>query len=536
MRNNYFRVIFVIIVIGLIVFAAYYLNKKDEVAPSNDINELIQTNTEEITNVRLSISNIDNLNPILSKNQNVQDICKLIFEPLLKVTEDYKLENCLATEWSKAGEKVILIKLREGVKWHNGNDFSARDVKYTIEKIKEMGNDSIYFSNVQKIDSVEIVGNSIIKLLLSEDEPFFEYNLTFPIISAAFYGEDDIRDTEKNKIPMGTGMYKIKAVDFNKQIELKDNPNWWNIQNIKPKIKKIVIKIYSSISEAYNAYKLGSIDMITTMKINNIEENIGTIGYNIRETYGREFDFIALNTEGNAMMNIEVRQAINYAINRQDIINSVYNGKYIEADYPLSYGSYLYNKESSNYEYNPDRAKQILVDNGWTYTNKYWQKKINNSYVRLKLSLLVNSYNGQRADVANKIKEQLENIGIQVNVISVKDRTYDNYVSNKNYDMFLTGVTVGLSPDLNKYFGEDNFANYTNEDAKSILSDVRNISDENMLKEKFNTLQSIYQDDRAYIGLYFNKITTVFSKSLSGTVSPTWYNLFYNIETWYRKR
>lgn len=405
-----------------------------------------------------------------------------------------------------------------------------------MEKIKELGNDSIYFSNVEKIEDIELIGINLIKFTLSEEVPFFEYNLTFPIICSSFFKDEDIRNTERNKIPMGTGMYKINSVDLSNQIELKANTNWWNVENIKPKIDKINVKIFSSVSEAYNAYKLGSIDMLTTTKFSNIEENIGTIGYNIRENYGREFEYLVFNTEEDGVSNKEVRQAINYAINKQDIINSVYGGKKLAADYPLSYGSHLYNKESGDYEYNPERAKQILTDNGWNYSNKYWQKKIGYSYVRLKLSLLVNSYYGQRVDVANKIKEQLEDIGIQVNVVSVKDRTFDNYVANRNYDMFLTGVTVGIAPNLNRYFGEDNLANYTNEEAKNILNDVKNISDENTLKEKYNRLQRIYLEDRAYIGLYFNRISTIYTKNLSGTISPTWYNIFYNIESWNRKK
>ena len=535
MKNNFFRVLFVVIAIGLIAFAAYYLNKNDKDTLSNEINQISETRSEEVANIRLEISSLDNLNPILSKNQNVQNITKLIYESLLSVTEDFRLENCLAVEWSKVEATSYIIKLRENVKWHNGNDFLARDVKYTIEKIRELGNDSIYFNNVKNIQQVEIVGNNIIKLHLYEEEPFFEYNLTFPIICETFFGGEDIRNTQKNKIPMGTGMYKINEVDLSSQIELKANSNWWNINNSKYKTEIITVKMYSSISEAYNAYKLGSLDLLT-IKTDNIKENIGTIGYNTKEYYGREFDYLALNTQSQALSNKEVRQAINYAINKQDIINSIYDGRCIEADFPLSYGSYLYNKEKSDYEYNPDRAKQVLSNNGWSFTNKYWQKKIEYSNVRLKLTLLVNSYNNQRVDTANKIKENLENIGIQVNILAVKDKTYDRYIENKNYDIVITGVTVGLSPSLNRYFKDGNLANYTGDEARSILNEVKNISDTNRLLEKYNRLQSIYLEDRAYIGLFFNKETTIYNKNLSGLIEPNWYNIFYNIDTWYRKK
>lgn len=266
--------------------------------------------------------------------------------------------------------------MRNGVKWHNGADFTARDVKYTIEQIKNIGEEYIYYSNVANIESVEIVNNYLIKINLYNEEPLFEYNLTFPIICEAFYAGEDITMSEKSKIPMGTGIYKAQAIDLNSKIDLKLNTEHWNIKEENPKIEKIVVKVYSSVAEVYNAYKLGSIDFLSTSKNQSIEENIGTIGYNIKESYGRNFDYLVLNVESDILSNKEVREAINYAINKQDIINSVYGGKYIEADYPLSYGSYLYNKNSSNYEYNQDKAKIVLMDNGWEYVNKNWQKKI----------------------------------------------------------------------------------------------------------------------------------------------------------------
>lgn len=335
---------------------------------------------------------------------------------------------------------------------------------------------------------------------------------------------------------MGTGIYKLQSIDMNSQIQLKLNSNWWNLSEKTPKIDEVNIKIYTSASEVYNAYKLGSIDILNTSRNSNIEENIGTIGYNLKETYGREFDYLALNCERDAMSNKEVRQAISYAINKQDIVNTIYGGKYIVADYPLEYGSYLYNSEDGvNYEYNIDTAKQILVDNGWTYKNKYWQKRINNKNVRLTVRLLVDSSNETRVNVANMIKEDLEEAGIQVTLVSAKGKTYDNYINNRNYDILLTGVTVGLKPKLNRYFGEGNLANYTNNDALNILNELYNISDTNTLKEKYQTLQNIYQDDRPYIGLYFDKTTAIYGKNLAGTISPNWYNYFYNIETWYRK-
>ena len=218
---------------GLIAFAIYYIYNGKEENETEDTNIISESNVEEITNIRLVIANLDNLNPIVSKNQNVQDILKLVYEPLLNVTEDYKLESSLLTEWSKAETKAYLIKIREGVKWHNGTDFIAQDVKYTIDTIKALGDNSIYYSNVRNIENVEIVGNNILRITLYEEEPFFEYNLTFPIISSTFFSGEDLNISSKSNIPMGTGMYKLQSVDITSSLELKINPNWWDIEERK---------------------------------------------------------------------------------------------------------------------------------------------------------------------------------------------------------------------------------------------------------------------------------------------------------------
>lgn len=168
-----------------------------------------------------------------------------------------------------------------------------------------------------------------------------------------------------------------------------------------------------------------------------IEDTIGTIGSNLKEIRGRNFDYLAINTKSNLLSDKEVRKAINYGINKQEIINTVYSGKYISADSPLEYGSYLYNK-SGAYEYNQEKSKKTLQNAGWEYKNNIWQKKKDYSTLRLRINLLVQSTNEARVKVAEIIKRNLEEIGIQVNLVQARDWTYENNIKTKNYDMILT--------------------------------------------------------------------------------------------------
>ncbi len=155
--------------------------------------------------------------------------------------------------------------------------------------------------------------------------------------------------------------------------------------------------------------------------------------------------------------------------------------------------------------------------------------------MRLKFDLVVNSNNNSRVQVAENIKSSLENVGIKINIIKANDATYRKYIENKNYDMILTGKYTALSPDLSSYFSTGNLANYNNENINQIISEINNIKDEKILKEKLNQLIEIYKQDMPYIYLYYNRNTLIYSTKLMGEVKPNNYNIFYNIGSWYRQ-
>ena len=156
---------------------------------------------------------------------------------------------------------------------------------------------------------------------------------------------------------IGTGKFYIDMANEN-EIILKSKTNE----------KKIVIKIYENISKLYNAFSKEEVDTITTNNI-NFEEYIGTIGYNKKIICNRNFDYLKFDID-----EVEVVKSISYAINKNEIIYKVYNNLYCRAEFPLQYGSYLYD-EKIEYEYNINKAKQSLKDAGWEYNRKNLEKK-----------------------------------------------------------------------------------------------------------------------------------------------------------------
>lgn len=515
----------------MVAFAGYTLYSKPADSLQQDITNgnNQETNTQVITNLRLGICNFDTMNPILSKNKTVQFYSKLIFEPLLEVNQDYSLEPCLATEYSKTGDTSYIIKLRKNVKWQDGEEFTAKDVKYTIDRLKE-GIDSIYTYNLTAISGLEVIDDYTIKINLFEETPYFEYNLIFPIMPANYYTGVNFADDPLT--PIGTGKYSIEKIDEN-YIKLTKNDKWWNSDK-KPKIDSITINKYSNVGEIYNAFKIGNIDLVVTENT-NFEDYIGTIGFNNKIFKGRQYDFLAINMSNNVLAKKEVRQAINYGIDRKNIVASVLNDKYYVSNGAFDFGSWLFNDANVLPEYSTENAQKVLTDNEWTINSRQWRKYENYRTLRTNFSLVVNSANSQRVAVAENIKEQLANIGIVINIRKVNDWQYNSYLENKNYDLILTGTNVSISPSLNTYFGENNMANYNNEDVTRLLGETKNITDKTMLKDKLSEVQKITNEDVVYIPLYINKNVLLYSTGLVGEVNPNWYNIFYNIENWYRQ-
>ncbi len=518
MKTNVFKYIFFLIVIflvGLAIYLLYIDGKKQVYAIENNEKEL--TFAEELN---IGISNFDTINPILSNNRDIQYIGKLIFEPLIDISKDFKIENKLAKEFSKINDKAYIVKLRDDVLWQDGEKFTADDVVFTINGIKNNNINSIYKDNVKDINSLQKIDEYTIKITLNQEVDFFEYMMCIPILAKHSYNANTLNSN--NNIPIGTGEFKISKIE-NDNILLEKS----NIDN-ESKITKINLILKQSAKDLYTALTKGEIDFMVTDNI-QYEEYIGSIGYNIVQYQNRGFDYLVLNTQSSLLKNKEVRKAINYAIDKNKLNYAIYGNKYSICDFPLDYGNYLYNSETKN-EYDESKAKSILIEDGWVLKNNTWRK----NYKKLSLKLLVNKENENRVKVAENIKEQLEKVGFVININKVDEINMNYYIKNKNYDIILSGNLVSNSPNLKTYLAESNLSNFKNDEINNILNEIKNIDDEEMLKEKYQKINEIYKEEVPFISLYFNNIFVLASKSLKGDLSGNWYNIYYNIGNWYK--
>ena len=246
--NRIITIIFILVVALIIALAAYFINNRSNQVSTDSNN--VEDNLAVVENMKLGITNYDTMNPFLTNNRDIINFGKIIFEPLVNVTPDYHVTLCLAKEVTRVDDVTYLIKVDNEIKWQNGTNLKAEDVKFTVDRLKERN--CVYSRNVSSIESAEVKANESCVLHLKEKVNFFEYNLSFPILSSNYYEGEDFNTSAK--IPIGTGMYKIASID-NDNIFLIINDRWHKLKTNKPRTSTITIHRYSAIGEMYNAFK-----------------------------------------------------------------------------------------------------------------------------------------------------------------------------------------------------------------------------------------------------------------------------------------
>lgn len=461
MKLKYFKNIFIVTIILLILAGIYIIYIKRGPAKNNLETQGKETNV--IKEFSIGVTDFDTINPILSKNLEIQYLNKLIYEPLVNITRDFNVEPSIAEEWSKIDDVTYIIKLDENKTWENGRRVQVEDIENTIEVIKK--ENTIYKENIQKIGQIEKIDETTMKIYLTEPVNFFEYFLCFPII--------DI-NTYNTEIPMGTGKYKYTNITEN-QITIESSDN------------KIIVKLFKNSTELYNNFTRENVDIIIT-KNPNYENYIGNIGFEETIIPGRTFYYILLEN----ISDVNMRKWLDMATNKEKLIYNLYNKKYIPANTPLAYGSYL------------------------NLSNEKQQEKDQELFTQKKMNLTISVKNEDKI-IAEKMQEQLKEYEINLRI-----QTYQN----SKADLILKKQTTTITPDISQYFSEEKM--------KKQIKQANDIENKQILKQKYQQILNEYKEQMPFISLFFDSYIILHNNKLKGDFSGNWYNIFYNVDGWYK--
>lgn len=515
------------IVLGILVSAFVTIRNEMIKKEENKIEELSLSGDDYIHELNIPLMEVDSLNPILTTNVQVQNILSLIYEPLVSFGKDDSMISFLATECGERDDLNWIIKLRKGVKWHNGNSFTADDVKFTIMQIKDESLNSPYKENLSNVTAVEKLDEYSVLVTLDHKDSLFMYKLDFPIVPEYYFKNGDISNESKINMPVGTGMYKYVSTNED-VITLKRNASWWSETGIH-RLENIYLHKYSSYGEAIKAYKSSEVDLIVTTMA-DWEKKFGTIGNNIYRYESSVFDTLIPNTKKLALSDSSVRKAILYAINRENIVSKVFNSNASIVEVPIHSTSRFYSADILS-EHSLDKAKQILLNAGWKLENGTWGKSISKTNCKLNFTLILNKNNKEHVLAAESIKEYLQDIGIKVTIKSLTWNDYKSALENGNFDLAMASFDIKNETSLIEMLDENsssNYTGYTSKDMSELITLLRRANNSDDMKKLIN----LYRSETPYIGLYFRDNTLLTNKSVKGSIEPIWCNPYNGILTW----
>lgn len=283
-------------------------------------------------------------------------------------TGEYK--GNLATEWSWIDDTTLELKLREGVKFHDGSDFTADDVVYTVDFVADESNGAVTQRNVNWMDHAEKVDDYTVRIITKEPFPAALEYLSGPvsIYPSDYYAE--VGPSGMGLKPIGTGPYKVVSVDPGKHFVLEANKDYFDGPKGKPQIGNIDVRTIPDVNTQIAELFSGQLDLIWQVPSDQAERMEQMDGFAVSNESTMRVGYLAMDAAGrssadNPFTKLEVRQAVNHAINREELVNQLLKGKSIPihtACFPSQFGCA---QDVTEYEYDPEKARELLAEAGY---------------------------------------------------------------------------------------------------------------------------------------------------------------------------
>ncbi|HHW56938.1 MAG TPA: peptide ABC transporter substrate-binding protein [Clostridia bacterium] len=478
--------------------------------------------------LRVNITSFETLNPLLNDDEKVRQMLNLSLEGLVSLDKNLKPLPALAEKWEIKGLNIKFY-LKKDVKWQDGEKFTANDVRFTFDSFRGKDTKSPYKDIlINYISSYKIIGDYEFEVTLSRPLANIPGLFIFPILAEHQYkNKEDL--TKKDLIPFGTGPYKISSYSINNEVVFEKNPYY---RGDKPYIEKIVFKIVPTENAMITSFQSKEAD-VTFLSDVDWDKYKEISGVNIYKYILQGYVFIAPNHNNPVLRDVNVRKAIYYGIDIEKISRNVYFNHTLKACIPIRPDSWLYSNKIACHNYDVKEANKILEENGWSLINGV---RTNGTY-KLKFDLMVNESNPYLQKVAQIVKNNLKDIGIEINVVPKDWNSLLNSVDSGKFDLVLMEWNLSYNQDISQLFmtkGKDNFMGYSNSKFDEICNRIFNDNDESGLKRDYEALEQILIEDQPIIGLFYGENAIMAYDNVKG-IDPTGFNIFKNIGKWYVK-
>lgn len=476
-----------VLIVGISVLSKIIVNNysnKGAVTVNLDTGETVTLVQDSILNIGMSKLDTTDLN----KTQNIilNEIYSLSNLSLIDFDNSYNIQYKVAEKIEKISNKEYLVTLNDEYK------VNIDDIKKSVENIKNIGSSNIYYNNVSKISDIVEVEKNVIKITLSHNLPYFIYNLKFPLI------------TDNNK-----KQDYLLLSNLGNEIKFERN-------NSTSTIEQINFRNYTDIDNMIEDFRNNKIDVFTASS-DSIMSLVGKYDYSIKKYRDGETLFLFGNTSSKLFSLKEVRKAILYSIDRDQIIRNIDNTFIEKIDIPYIYSDI-------KYKYDIYGAQNALSSQGWVKNSGIYNKNLDGTNINLEITLLVNSADLDKVKIAEEIKSMLEGNGIKAYIKALQGTEFENALNNKEYDLVLATVYINNIPDISFI---ENYLNVSDIVSSSI--NIVNQSSAEELSKNVNSLMETISNEIACIGIYAKNTNVVYQTNIAGISNIGYMNVFNNL-------
>lgn len=478
--------------------------------------------------LNLSISsNPSRINPILATDSASGTISEHIFSGLLKYNKDGNVICDMAKSYELATPTRLKIKLKENIFWHDGVKFSVDDVIFTFNTIKNPAIFTPLASDFEVIKEIKKINDYEIEIIYHN--PYFKALHIWMVgilPKHILEHEKDLMTAKFNKNPIGTGAYKLSKFVPSQDIILKVNEQYYEGS---ASIKEIRYKFIPDEGTSFSMLKAKQLDVdaLNPLQIDRQLNPNFFKNFIIYEKQSFAYTYLGFNLKDKKWQNIKLRQAIDFALNKQEIIDVLFFSHGRICTGPFLPNSFAFNKEVKSSEFNIKKSKKLLKELGYDAKNRF------------SFTLYTSANNTTRLNAALIIQHQLKYANIDMKIKVLEWQAFLNtIVLPKKFDAVLLGWGVGLMPDARAIWhsksdgkGGFNLVGYNNPKVDKMIELAEQTTEEKKLSKIYKEIFATITNELPYIFLYIPNDIIAVSKDIKN-VSNSFIGISHNQRIW----
>lgn len=476
------------------------------------------------------------LNPVFLTDHLSYTVSAWVSPGLMRLTGDLSLTGDLAESWEiLANGKEIRFRLRSGVKWHDGREFTAEDVVYTFRLITSGKVPTPHLSHFGPVKEVKALDPRTVAVTYQEVYSSALQSWTIGLVPRPVAAAAWSEDPALSRAPPGTGPYRLTEWLSGQKLVLKAFEDYYAGP---PPLRTLILRILPEAATQLLELRAGRLDVLELSpgqyaqwsKLPELKNN-----FTVYRCPSEKYGFLGFNHQNPRFRDPRVRQALGWAIDREAIIQKVLHGLGRPASGPYPPGTWYYPGNLPPPLYDPQKAMEILRDLGWYDTLKTPEGK------PAPLKLVTNYESKENLLIAEIIQDHWKKIGVPLQIEALEWLTFRfRTITRKNFDLVLLSRHYTFDPDLYDLWhssktreGEWNFLSYKNPEVDRLLEQGRYTLDLESRKLIYRRLQEIMAHDPPCVFLYDGEGVYLARRDIRG-ITPSPLGIFPGLPRWSR--